>query len=103
MVVVTSTMIETSVYLVGSIFVIFTFAASLIIAVSFFFFYLKDAFILNLGIMLIIGVGIGGYEGAADFEVTNTGIRISSPYKDTHIELHSNGCYSQMSLRTNVK
>ena len=42
------------------------FAASLIIAVSFFFFYLKDAFILNLGIMLIIGVGSGGYEGAAD-------------------------------------
>ncbi len=42
------------------------FAASLIIAVSFFFFYLKDAFILNLGIMLTIGVGIGGYEGAAD-------------------------------------
>jgi len=42
------------------------FAASLIIAVSFFFFYLKDTFILNLGIMLIIGVGIGGYEGAAD-------------------------------------
>ena len=42
------------------------FAASLIIAVSFFCFYLKDAFILNLGIMLIIGVGIGGYEGAAD-------------------------------------
>jgi fucose permease len=41
-------------------------AASLIIAVSFFFFYLKDSFILNLGIMLIIGVGIGGYEGAAD-------------------------------------
>jgi fucose permease len=42
------------------------FAASLIIAVSFFFFYLKDSFILNLGIMLVIGVGIGGYEGAAD-------------------------------------
>lgn len=42
------------------------FAASLIIAVSFFFFYLKDSFILNLGIMLMIGVGIGGYEGAAD-------------------------------------
>ena len=35
------------------------FAASLIIAVSFFFFYLKDSFILNLGIMLVIGVGIG--------------------------------------------
>ena len=42
------------------------FAASLIIAVSFFFFYLKDAFILNLGIMFFIGVGTGGYEGAAD-------------------------------------
>jgi fucose permease len=42
------------------------FAASLITAVSFFFFYLNDSFILNLGIMLIIGVGIGGYEGAAD-------------------------------------
>ena len=42
------------------------FAASLILAVSFFFFYQNDAFILNLGIMLIIGVGIGGYEGAAD-------------------------------------
>lgn len=41
-------------------------AASLIIAVSFFFFYLKNSFVLNLGIMLIIGVGIGGYEGAAD-------------------------------------
>jgi len=42
------------------------FAASLILAVSFFFFYQNDAFILNLGIMLIIGVGIGGYEGVAD-------------------------------------
>ena len=42
------------------------FAASLILAVSFFFFYQNDAFTLNLGIMLIIGVGIGGYEGAAD-------------------------------------
>jgi fucose permease len=41
-------------------------AASLIIAVSFFFFYLKESFILNLGIMLIIGIGIGGYEGASD-------------------------------------
>ena len=40
--------------------------ASLIIAVSFFFFYLKESFILNLGIMLIIGIGIGGYEGASD-------------------------------------
>jgi len=47
------------------------FAASLITAVSFFFFYLKDAFILNLGIMLIIGVGIGGYEGAADAMLLN--------------------------------
>jgi len=42
------------------------FAASIVTAVSFFFFYLKDSFILNLGIMLIIGVGIGGYEGVAD-------------------------------------
>jgi fucose permease len=42
------------------------FAASLITAVSFFFFYRQDSFILNLAIMLIIGVGIGGYEGAAD-------------------------------------
>jgi len=42
------------------------FVASLILAVSFFFFYLNDAFILNLGVMLIIGVGIGGFEGAAD-------------------------------------
>jgi fucose permease len=41
-------------------------AASLIIAVSFFFFYLKESFLLNLAIMLIIGIGIGGYEGAAD-------------------------------------
>jgi MFS family permease len=40
--------------------------ASLILAVSFFFFYLKESFILNLGIMLIIGIGIGGYEGASD-------------------------------------
>ena len=41
-------------------------AASLITAVAFFFFYFKDAFILNLAIMLVIGIGIGGYEGAAD-------------------------------------
>jgi fucose permease len=41
-------------------------AASLVLTVSFFLFYLKDSFILNLLVMLIIGVGIGGYEGAAD-------------------------------------
>ena len=41
-------------------------AASLILAVSFYFFYYKDPFFLNLFIMLIIGIGIGGYEGAAD-------------------------------------
>ena len=40
--------------------------ASLVIAVSFFFFFLRDSFVLNLWIMLIIGVGIGGYEGASD-------------------------------------
>ena len=42
------------------------FAASLILAVSFFLFYLKEPFLLNLVIMFFIGVGIGGYEGAAD-------------------------------------
>jgi len=42
------------------------FAASLITAVSLFFFYFKDSFPLNLAIMLVIGIGIGGYEGAAD-------------------------------------
>lgn len=41
-------------------------AASLILVVSFYFFYYKDPFFLNLFIMLIIGIGIGGYEGAAD-------------------------------------
>ena len=42
------------------------FTASLIIAASFFVFYLKDSFLLNLVIMLFIGIGIGGYEGASD-------------------------------------
>jgi len=42
------------------------FAASLITAASLFFFYFKDSFPLNLAIMLFIGIGIGGYEGAAD-------------------------------------
>ena len=41
-------------------------AASLILAVSFYFFYYKDPFFLNLFIMLIIEISIGGYEGAAD-------------------------------------
>jgi MFS family permease len=40
--------------------------ASLILAVSFALFYYQDPFILNLIIMLAIGVGIGGYEGAAE-------------------------------------
>ncbi|MFN2160369.1 MAG: MFS transporter [Anaerolineales bacterium] len=40
--------------------------ASLILAVSFALFYYQDPFILNLIIMLAIGLGIGGYEGAAD-------------------------------------
>jgi MFS family permease len=40
--------------------------ASIILALSFFLFYMNDAFILNLGLMLFIGIGIGGYEGASD-------------------------------------
>ena len=40
--------------------------ASFILSISFFFFYLKESFILNFGVMLVIGVGIGGYEGASD-------------------------------------
>ena len=42
------------------------FAASLVIAISFTFFYLWGSFPLNLFIMLVIGIGIGGYEGSAD-------------------------------------
>ncbi len=40
--------------------------ASLILAGSYYFFYYRDPFVLNLLIMLVIGIGIGGYEGAAD-------------------------------------
>jgi putative MFS transporter len=40
--------------------------ASLILAVSFALFYYQDPFFLNLIIMLVIGIGIGGYEGASD-------------------------------------
>jgi len=40
--------------------------ASLVLAISFGLFYSQDPFILNLIIMLVIGIGIGGYEGAAD-------------------------------------
>lgn len=40
--------------------------ASLVLAASFFAFYLRDPFALNLLIMLVIGMGIGGYEGASD-------------------------------------
>lgn len=42
------------------------FMASLITAVSFFLFYLGESLVLNMIIMLFIGVGIGGYEGASD-------------------------------------
>jgi predicted MFS family arabinose efflux permease len=41
-------------------------AGSLILAVSFFFYYLWPAYALNLAIMAFIGVGIGTYEGTAD-------------------------------------
>lgn len=40
--------------------------ASLVLTVSFFFFYRKDVLAINLLIMLVIGIGIGGYEGVAD-------------------------------------
>ncbi len=40
--------------------------ASLVLTGSFFFFYRKDVFAVNLLIMLVIGIGIGGYEGVAD-------------------------------------
>ena len=41
-------------------------AGSLLLAVSFFLYYLWPAYSLNLLIMLFIGVGIGTYEGVAD-------------------------------------
>lgn len=41
-------------------------AGSLILAVSFFFYYLWPSYALNLAIMAFIGVGIGTYEGTAD-------------------------------------
>jgi len=41
-------------------------AGSLLLAVSFFLYYLWPAYALNLIIMLVIGVGIGTYEGVAD-------------------------------------
>ncbi len=40
--------------------------ASLVMSLSFFFLYFRDIFALNLFIMIIIGIGIGGYEGVAD-------------------------------------
>ena len=42
------------------------FAGSLILAVSFFLYYLWRPFALNLAIMFFIGIGIGTYEGTAD-------------------------------------
>ena len=39
---------------------------SLILAMSFYFYYLWGGFVLNLFIMLVIGVGVGTYEGVAD-------------------------------------
>ncbi len=41
-------------------------AGSLILAVSFFTFYLSDIFLINALIMFFIGVGIGSYEGVTD-------------------------------------
>ncbi|MFN2221643.1 MAG: MFS transporter, partial [Candidatus Promineifilaceae bacterium] len=42
------------------------FAGSLILAVSFFTFYLTGLLWLNLIIMLLIGLGVGSYEGVTD-------------------------------------
>ena len=42
------------------------FTGSLILAISFFIFYLTKQFILNLIIMIFIGIGIGTYEGVTD-------------------------------------
>jgi FHS family glucose/mannose:H+ symporter-like MFS transporter len=42
------------------------FMGSLLLSLSFFAFYLKDAFSLNLGVMLLMGMGIGTYEGVTD-------------------------------------
>jgi len=41
-------------------------AGSLVLAVSFFFYYVWPAYALNLAIMAVIGAGIGIYEGTAD-------------------------------------
>ena len=42
------------------------FIGSLLLALSFFTFYLKDVFSLNLMVMLLMGMGIGTYEGVTD-------------------------------------
>ena len=42
------------------------FFGSIILAISFFTFYLTDSFLLNLTIMFFIGVGMGSYEGVSD-------------------------------------
>ena len=42
------------------------FFGSLLLAVSFFTFYQKDVFALNLFIMFLMGLGIGAYEGVTD-------------------------------------
>jgi predicted MFS family arabinose efflux permease len=41
-------------------------AGSLVLAVSFFLYYLWPGYLLNLAIMAVIGVGIGTYEGVSD-------------------------------------
>ena len=40
--------------------------ASFVLAAAFFFFYFRSSFILNFFIMLVIGIGMGAYEGTAD-------------------------------------
>ncbi len=42
------------------------FVGSVVLACGFFFFYMKDSFLINLFIMFGIGLGIGTYEGTSD-------------------------------------
>jgi MFS family permease len=59
-------------------------AGSLILAVSFFFYYLWPAYGLNLAIMAFIGVGIGTYEGTADAML----LRLHSRHQGLHVSVN---------------
>ena len=57
---------------------------SLILAISFFFFYSTNNFILNLAIMILIGIGIGTYEGVTDAML----LEIHSKRENLHINVN---------------